>query len=269
MTLHFDSPERRYGPLSEMLCDASYLRDRPDGCEGDFFAARGPEGFCGRWGAPELAQFLADAGCMAHWRAQGYSRVWVEVDPNEIPGRYGMSVWTQVGECSELLMLAVVWLDYVQIDRLGHAYPSFGVEHLILQQPGRAFGDARPMPGQDAPSSGMLRRMFGLIRHWACMLGAGIISEIPQYFHTAYLFSEYFSFAAAEMEGFFKTACADLMPGHTLGEVSRAFAEHRVLYDGKPWFWPTELQVYGLSHDLQERIRAVRDARDPGHFSWA
>ncbi len=264
--MQYDSPQRRYGPLSDMLSGVRYVSGRPETCDGDFFHSPVPDKFCGRWNAADLVPFFSDTGCMAHWASLGYHKIWVEIDPVEIPNRYGMSVWTNVGQNAEILMLLVVWLDYLHIDRLQRAFPSFGVEHLLLQSPGCKL--IRPLlPGQECAPSGLLRRIFGILRMWACMLGAQVISEIPQYFHTAHIFSEYFTYADTEMEGLFRAICRDLLPSRNVADVSRAFEAHRVLYNGQPWIWPTEVQVCGLSHDLSALLAEPRTCLDSGRFS--
>ena len=258
-----DTPHRRYVDLSAMLSGVSLHPDKPAECHEDFYdpqiAAGTPNGaFCGRWTTEDIAQMLSDIGCLQRWQSYGFSKIWIEFSSG-IPRRHTLEVWTQTGETSELLMQLVVWLDYLTIDRLQAAYPVFHVEHLRLQRPGMSPG-ADSLPGQDFASSGLLRQVFGIVKKMACALGASLISEIPQYFHTAYIFSEFFVYADSEMEMIFRAAKRDLMTGNTrLCDVSRAFERGQVLWKGQTYLWPTEVQVCALSHELARSLAVPAD----------
>lgn len=174
------------------------------------------------------------------------------------PHRFDLEVWTRVEEHAELLLQLTIWLEYTHIDRLNASFPSFSVEHLRLQAPGRP-SLRQLMPGQDFASSGMLRRIFAVLQKWACELGAQIMTEIPEYFHTAYIFSEYFTFADCEMEILFRKMKHDLFLQETsLAQISSAFENGRVVFNNKVWLWPTEMQVFALSHELADEL-AVRE----------
>ena len=265
-----DTPHRRYVDLSAMLSGVDLYQTKPLGCSEDFYdpeaIAGTPDGrFCGRWTVDETAQMLSDTGCLARWQSYGFSKIWVEL-PNNTPNRHTLEVWTQTDTGSELLLQLVVWLDYIRIYRLRAAYPAFCVEHLRLQRPGIAPGP-NSLPGQGFASSGLLRNVFGMIKNMACALGAALITEIPEYFHTAYLFSEFFVFADAEMERIFRAAKRDLMAhGAKLGDVSRAFETGNVIWKGQPYLWPTEFQVCALSHELAHQLAIPADQIEPEPF---
>ena len=260
----FDSPQRRYGPLSRLLSGVQLHGERPPNAVEDFFRTPEAGKFCGRWSVEEIAASFLETGCLAHWKKQGFEDLRFELEGDGLTSRYGLTVWTRCGEVAEILMQLVVWIDYIEIERIGVSYPSFGVEHLRLQNP-RMTGEGL-LPGQDFPSSGMLRRMFGVIRHWACQIGASLITEIPQYFHTAYLFSEYFTYVDVEMEGLFRAVKRDLLSHHAMGEVSSAFEQHRVTMNDRIWTWPTEVQAYALSHELAQRLEIPAEVVDSGVF---
>ncbi len=253
-----------------MLSGVSLHPTRPDDCVGDFYDPQDTrhapkDTFCGRWSADDLARMLADTGCLTRWKACGFSRIWIECT-HDCAQRHTLEVWTQTGAASELLLQAVIWLDYIHIDRLHASFPAFCVEHLRLQRPGEMPGPCS-LPGQDFASSGLLRNVFGMIKNMACALGAALITEIPEYFHTAYIFSEYFVFADAEMERIFRAAKRDLMSGASrLCDVSRAFETGRVLWKGRPYLWPTEFQICALSHELERQIEIPPDQIEPERF---
>lgn len=270
--LQFDTPQRRYQALSQMLSGVTLIQaqNRPVSCSGEFFidlTASPNDLFCSRWSVQDIADAFLDSGCFEHWKSRGFSRIWVELPPHSDAHRYELNVWTQTGEQSELLMQLVIWLEYIEIERLQATFPAFCVEHLRLQLPHTAFSKP-PLPGQDFASSGMLRRIFGLLKNWACQLGAEIITEIPEYFHTACIFSEFFTFIDPEMEALFRAMKRDLLAKNAmLSDVSSAFEKGFVQFEGKQWLWPTEMQAFGLSHDLNDKLHISPDFSGISHFS--
>lgn len=266
-----DSPQRRYHALSDMLSGVTLIpKDRkPSDCSGDFFEPVKPGAFCDRWTPEDLADTLAQTGCLAHWHRQGFAQIWIELENDIAPERHTLGVWTQVGDKSELLMHIVVWIEYVHIERLNMSFPAFSVEHLRLQTPSAPFLHP-PLPGQNFASSGLLRRIFGIIKSWSAALGAEIITEIPEYFHTATLFSQYFSFIDIEMEALFRAMRRDLLPEVTpdgLARISHAFEQTRVRHNGKPVLWPTEMQGFALSHELAHKLMIPPETMDAGKFT--
>ncbi|MBO4350716.1 MAG: hypothetical protein J6A01_07220 [Proteobacteria bacterium] len=264
--LSFDTPQRRYGALSQMLSGVSLIEHKPAEAAAAFYDVPHAGLFCGKWSPDDIAGILAETGCLSHWQRQGYVNIWIEIGNGIAPNRHEFEVWTQVEEHSELLMQLVVWLDYLQIDRLGEILPQFYVEHLRLQLP-QAEPVSNLWPGQDFPSSGILRRIFGILKNWACILGASLITGIPEYFHTAWLFSEFFEFIDPEMECLFRGIVRDLhVTPACLGAISHAFEAGNVLCNGQKWFWPTEMQAYALSHELEQALRVSRASYDV-HFT--
>ena len=262
----YDTPLRRYGALSEMLSGVSLVEHRPAEARAAFYEAPRAGLFCGRWSANEIAGILAETGCLSHWQEQGYSHIWIETGNAIASNRHELEVWTQIEDHSELLMQLIVWLDYIRIDRLGQIFPQFYVEHLRLQQP-QVQPTGVLWPGQDFPSSGILRRIFGVLKNWACSLGASLITGIPEYFHTAWLFSEFFEFIDPEMESLFRGIQRDLhVTPMNLGEISHAFESGHIFYNGARWLWPTEMQAYALSHELEQSLRVLVEPCD-GHFT--
>lgn len=266
-----DSPQRRYHALSDMLSGVTLIpkSQKPQNCIGDFFPSTKPAAFCHRWNLDELSETFAQTGCLAHWHRQGFTQIWLELENNIDPERHTLGVWTRVGDKAELLMHVVIWLEYIYIERLHCAFPAFCVEHLRLQTPS-AVSPTALLPGQDFASSGMLLRIFGVIKSWAAALGAEIITEIPEYFHTSVYFSRHFSFIDTEMEALFRAMRRDLLPQFSstqLSSVSHAFESERIRYNATPFLWPTEMQAFGLSHDLAQKLRIPPEIIDSGRFS--
>ena len=258
----------RYLELNHLLSGVTLYPygQRPKCCEGDFFANTDPQGFCGFFSMGEIARTLGETGCLTHWKSQGYEDVQLSVS-REGEGCHHLGVFTRVGGQLEWLLHLEVWLEYVEIARPGVAYPAFCVDRLLLQRPG--VKPEYDMPGQAWASSGLLRRFFGVIGHWAARTGARIVTEIPEFFHTAYIFSRHFSYIDWEMEGIFRKVCRDLLVDKTpagVSALSRDFENKHVTRNGGLYEWPTEMQVMALEHGLAEKLRVPGEVLDDGEY---
>lgn len=252
-----DTPERRYGPhspLNQWLSGVQLIERTPHPPTTHlFYPYTDASRFCGFLDINDICQTFADSGCFEHWKKQNYNPVEIHIPPPRFPNRYELSVWTVVNNQYELLMQLVVWLEYIQFKHQNIILPAFNVEHLRLQSPGQPFVHPR-MPGQDFASSGLLRRIFSIIGRWSIQTGASLIANIPEFFHTAYIFSEYFTFADAEMEYLFQTMKRDLITHHShdgITEISNAFEQGNILYNKKIYYWPTELQIYITANEFK------------------
>ena len=173
--MRIETPQTRYHELSEMLSGVNLYEHRPNHCLGDFYDLTRDNRFCGRWTPQEISQLLADTGCVSHWESLGFADLRIEIG-HDFDNQYELSVWTRFQDADERLLYLIVWLEYIEIERLSASYPAFCVEHLRLQLPGKSFTQT-PMPGQDYASSGLLRRVFGMIKLWATQTGAALITE--------------------------------------------------------------------------------------------
>ena len=264
-----ETPQSRYNALSDLLSGVNIYHDRPNHCVGDFYKSDGGDLFCGRWNPDEISSLLADTGCIAHWESKGFADLRIEIG-HDFDNQYELSVWTRFGDCDDRLLYLIVWLEYIEIERLSASFPAFCVEHLRLQLPGKAFTQ-KPMPGQDYASSGLLRRVFGMIKLWATQTGAALITEIPQYFHTAYVFSAFFDYIDPEMADIFCAMKRDLLPKQPTKEdvtqLSFDFENEKIYRNGKLYLWPTEMQGFALSHELAAQIRPSAQRSDGGTFT--
>ena len=96
-------------------------------------------------------------------------------------------------------------------------------------------------------------------------------TEIPQYFHTAYLFSPFFEYIDPEMAALFRAMKQDLLPAQPTKEditrLSFEFENGRITRNGELYLWPTEMQGFALSHEVAAQIRLSDNRRDSGVFS--
>ncbi len=254
-----DTPDRRYGPLSDMLSGVRLLPPK----DGQNSVNPGNHRFCNIWSANDVSRIFLETGALHHWKDQGFRDLIVDIPPQNHPARHALEIWTAFDGVRELLMQAVVWLDLTHIEEFDCVIPCFCVEHLRLQTPA-AQRSRDLLPGQDFPSSGQLRRIFGILRYCAISCGSAAMTEIPEYFHTAYIFSRFFSYIDRPMEATFGAMRRDLIDAadlrraslhETVARVSRAFEEEKILCNGSIYRWPTELQIYPLDPDLACKFR--------------
>lgn len=250
---NFLTPYIRYSAFSNFLSGVSlYPRTTPPQNRAADFFDLNSDLFCGVADEKALTRLLNDVGMIRAWHAQGHQNIWLTLQNDA--DCHTLSVWTAFQEKAELLMHAILWLEYIHIDALDLTVPSICVEHLRLQNPRASFGAAEAMPGQDYPSSGLFKTAFALAQNLAAKTGALCLTEVPQFFHTAWLFSSHFEYVDPEMAAVFKKMNQDLLPPRPLFEdvlrVSRAFEAKRVLCNQSVWCWPTELQAFPLTHDF-------------------
>lgn len=261
-----DLPKYRYGALSSLLSGVALIpKTAAPKCDtDDFVPPKNPENFCARWSANEILQTLNDTGCIAHWKNQGFHKIWLS-HSQSFNSRYELRVLAQTGGCAEMLMQIIVWLEYAHIAHIHATFPVFCVEHLRLQNP-----NDRNKPqfyGQNFPSSGLLRKIFGIIGSWAASTGAALITEIPEFFNTAWLFNRFFAFVDPEMAAIFNAMLRDLMPRNDAAqcaEISTAFEEGRILCNGNVYLWPTELQAFPI-HSGSPALNILKNKRLPAH----
>ncbi len=250
----FQTPHLRYTAFSDFLSGVTLMpRDQvPPHLVSDFFRSR-DDAFAGVLSQDEVMEALRDLGVTPIWSAQGHHHIWLAIE-RPFEHCHVLSVFTEVRGEAELLMHAILWLEYTVFEAQQLVLPSVCVEHLRLQNPLADFGTRAPLPGQDFPSSGLYSRVFGLARLVGAKTGALCLTEVPQFFHTACLFSERFSFVDAEMRAIFGAMQQDLLGERrdfsAIAEVSRAFERGEVWCDDQVWAWPTELQAYSIDRSV-------------------
>ncbi len=138
------------------------------------------------------------------------------------------------------------------------------VEWLALSDPRADFSPERPpLPGQDAPGSGVGGEVFVLLLIMARRLGLHGVVEVPERFHNA-LFYRQARFIDPVFQGQFE-ALSELAAHHPLGDVAWALETGRVINaaDDTPIQWAPREQLHALDPRLIEyfELPAWRRAR--------
>lgn len=265
---NFQTPHFRYSNFSNFLTGVTLIpRETPPQDAVTHFYELDDTLFLGFADDQTLIALLNDTGLIPAWQAQGNEKIWLTTE-RPSPNCHILSVFTELDAQSELLLYAILWLEYTRIDALHAAFPSVCVEHLRLQNPRAKFQDHAPLPGQDFPPSGLFRRAFSLACIHALKTGAALITEVPEYFHTSWLFSPYFTYVDPEMAAIYQNIKNDLLPPKPTfsdaAALSRAFEEGRILCDASPYYWPTELQAHAFSSNIRFDTHPVTSSK---HFT--
>lgn len=140
------------------------------------------------------------------------------------------------------------------------------IHWLLLSDPGRTFTVDRPrLPGQERPGLGLMRPCMALLGAMARELILDGVLDVPDHFHTAFIYSSRFSYLDPEVQGFFLAVARDLR-GIPLALASEAVGEGclRDRSSGDPVAWRAAEQVLPVCAALRRHFRseAYREARD-------
>jgi acetoin utilization deacetylase AcuC-like enzyme len=140
------------------------------------------------------------------------------------------------------------------------------VHWLALRHPRAAFSEERPqLPGQDVPGLGLAREITELLARMAVRLDLGGLAFRPAAYHLAYRGRETLHFLDPARQGRFE-ALAEALRGLPLDQATRAVSEGRVLLEGKPYLWETDLMVKWVEPHAEDRA-AVERAKAQSHFT--
>jgi acetoin utilization deacetylase AcuC-like enzyme len=176
-------------------------------------------------------------GFLAHVRRLGYSDLRVELFPPDEVGQR-MSVLGDADGKTHLVFDLIVSRDELEGE------PTLLVHWLSLRNPRAAFTfDRKPLPGQEVPGLGLARDVGPMLGRMAERLGLRAVAFRPAYFHTAFPFRHEYRFADAARQARFVGLLHDLAD-RPIAEITRAFAEGRVLLNGARYAWEAEIMIH-------------------------
>lgn len=138
------------------------------------------------------------------------------------------------------------------------------IEWVALQDPNKSFSADKPrLPGQQYPGIGGLKNMQELLYHLGKSSGKDAIVDVPEYFHSAAIYSRLYTEIYDRMYAFFSPIDAGIMKamqrdltGRSLADISFAVA-FDCLLDARtcrPVKWRTSEQIYPISRKLQHYV---------------
>jgi acetoin utilization deacetylase AcuC-like enzyme len=210
----------------------------------DFYTAEGVEHAFERYGILEQLRRL------------GYEALRVELGGPSVGDRVRVRGRSR-GE-DHLLIEVVVERRVVDGERVLY------VHWLTLRNPLAALDDGLPaLPGQEVRGLGLAREFGMLFARIAERLDLAGVAFTPIWYHMAWGVRETARFVSPERQGRFEAMMRDLadLP---VGEVTRAVAEGRILFNGEPYAWEADVMVSWLRtrpFDEEAVRRAVEGAR--------
>jgi acetoin utilization deacetylase AcuC-like enzyme len=133
------------------------------------------------------------------------------------------------------------------------------VEWLLLQNPREAFSPAHPLlPGQQHPGLGLLPEFFGWLMGICEMLSLDGVAFRASHYHIAALARRHARFLQPRHEALYR-AIEKLCQGLSVGEVSRAIAEGRILASpgGPALTWEGWPMVLPATPRLREKLEGA------------
>ncbi len=138
------------------------------------------------------------------------------------------------------------------------------IEWVALQDPQATFSPEKPrLPGQQYPGIGGLKNMQELLYHLCKSSRKDAIVDVPEYFHSAAIYSRMYTKIYDRIFAFFSPVDAGIMQamlrdltGRPLADISFAVAFDCLLdaRTGKNVKWRTSEQIYPISRKLHHYV---------------
>jgi len=138
------------------------------------------------------------------------------------------------------------------------------IEWVALQDPKASFSPEKPrLPGQQYPGVGGLKNMQELLYHLCKSSGKDAIVDVPEYFHSAAIYSRLYTQIYDRIYAFFSPVDAGIMHAMLRDLTDRPLADisFAVAFDclldartGKSVKWRTSEQIYPVSRKLKRYV---------------
>lgn len=138
------------------------------------------------------------------------------------------------------------------------------IEWVALQDPRASFSKDKPrLPGQQYPGIGGLKNMQELLYRLGKSSGKDAIVDVPEYFHSAAIYSRLYTEIYDRMYAFFSPVDAGIMNAMKRDLTDRSLADisFAVAFDclidartGQRIKWKTSEQIYPISRKLQRYV---------------
>ncbi len=258
------SPYRkRLKLLSRWLATHSFWKPRqPDFSfsEEDFFGANMEKApslfFLGYYSLHGIDLALRRNGFYAELERRGFTDLEPIMDTHD-PFRQRLAIYYQQSDPNHLIAETVLRRKQIALhppfrcELPQNHFEVLYIEWLCLQDPRKSFTKERPrLPGQQHPGLGLAYRVLEMLIFACKQLALSGISNIPEYFHNAQMYSVSASYINPEFEGKRRAIARDLLAGHSLASASWAIDLNCVLENGRPFQWFTEEQLLPLVKPL-------------------
>ena len=218
--------------------------------------------FLGRYVKDDLIDMFRDAGIIDALEAKGYNNLLFKLGRDD---QFTSRIFVNFDRDSkdtrliELVVKEAVfrpWKVFVK----GFEWESLSIlkiEWLALQDIKGEFSEKKPrLPGQIYPGLGLLRNIQDVLYRIAASSHKDAIMDIPEYYHSAFIYSQLYSFYSPVDSGRLKAMIRDL-GGYRLADVSFAVSLGCLVNDtGLYESWMPSEQIYPISSSVKVYVES-------------
>ena len=263
------SPLRQPGKKDpRYLEDITYsIATQPEKLE-DIFSSNNL--FMGRYDDNKMMAKLDRVGIIGILHKKGYRDLVVSIiRPDDYTSRLYVNFDSQEKETRiiELIVREGVFKpreDFIPAYDFSAGLSMLLIEWVALQDPKASFTPEKPrLPGQQYPGIGGLKNMQELFYHLCKSSGKDAIVDVPEYFHSAAIYSPLYTKIYDRVYAFFSPFDAGIMQamlrdltGRPLADISFAVAFDCLIdtCTGKSVKWSTSEQIYPISRKLKHYV---------------
>jgi len=231
---------------NELSKDCSF-----DLCLSDLFTDTKEQKFFGYYSKQGLTLALKRYGMVKKLRELGYEQIDIKFEQRE-DGSHSLTVFAPPFRKEGIIA------EFVgRKTSLNEIFPVLKIEWLCLQNPKGKFSPEKPqLPGQEYPGLGLGRDVLSLIMLMGIRLKFHALTNTPDHFHNALIYSNTFYFVNP-IDGGKLNAMVKFMNENNLNLAQTAWLlEEEKIYDkntDKPFKWTPATQILPLRTSLEEK----------------
>lgn len=221
--------------------------------------------FLGKYSRDGIALLIKRFGFDRLLRRRGLGKLDISLDTSD-PYRHILRIYHNTQHTPENLVCEFVThqdiLRAKDSNYFGHELGTIkvlNIEWMTLQNPTLAFMPTRPaLPGQRFPGLGVGDEVLTLLTIMGRHLKVDGLLNVPQYYHTALMFSKRFHFVNPHMQATVQTITRDLWNRHRLATIAWAIY-YGCLFDevNKKYFiWEPEEQLVPVTSVVRKYFQS-------------
>ncbi len=226
--------------------------------------------FMGLYDEKQIMEKLEKVGIIKNLHQRGFRKILISIDRQDAYTSRLFVNFDTIAEKTRLIEVIVREGFFKPRQSFIPAYdftgglPMLLIEWLALQDPTAGFTSDKPrLPGQQYPGLGGLKNMQEFLYKLGKASGKAAIIDIPEYFHTAVIYSSLYSMIYSVTYSFFSPVDAGIMQAmrRDLNERSLADISFAIAFDclinsntGEPAKWISSEQVYPISEKLKSYV---------------
>jgi len=235
---------------NELSKDCSF-----DLCLSDLFSDKKENKFFGFYSKQGLSLAFKRYGMIKKLREFGYEQIEIKFEQRE-DGSHSLTVFEPPFRKEGIIA------EFVgRKTSLNEIFPVLKIEWLCLQNPKTKFSNDKPkLPGQDFPGLGLGRDALSLILLLGIRLKFQALTNTPDHFHNALIYSNTFEFVNPKdsgrliaMKNFMEENNLDLAQTAWLLEEEKIYQKGN---DNTPFKWQPATQILPLRTSLENQFKS-------------